>query len=29
MGKKTEYAEHRSNVNDWKKGVSGMSGVGN
>ena len=28
MGKKSEYDEHRSNVNDWKKGVSGVSGVG-
>jgi len=24
VGEKTEYDEHRSNVNEWKKGVSGV-----
>jgi hypothetical protein len=29
VGEKTEYDEHRPNVNEWKKGVSGVSVVGN
>jgi hypothetical protein len=29
VGEKTEYDEHRPNVNEWKKGFSGVSGVGN
>jgi hypothetical protein len=29
MGKKSEYDEHRPSVNEWKNGVSGVSGVGN
>jgi len=24
VGEKTEYDEHRPNVNEWKKGVSGV-----